>query len=315
MKKVLIGFIASAYLCWFMVVVYYVIEYNPAQGGISSHINPIDRGILGWIRKHTGLCPRKYGTRLEEVRNSYTAACHALSRHLILTTAQCVLTLGDQQIGTGVAILGSGFSQLNPGLSLYHWQMMIWLAMFSSLTHLGTLSVLRKYLREHPAGRTKRIALMSAMAAMLVLSILPTGSPMWLHFPGEQARCYLYSLPTSWNAPGPSTLGNNAFLAIASIVILATGYLIRFIKLFERSSMHTRAHLRINPGRQLKKCLDFLLKAIELLGSKWSCWAIPMLYYPFLAGFLIVRAIFDVAESMLWEVCALAFIYALTALC
>jgi hypothetical protein len=219
---------------------------------------------------------------------------------------KCVLMLSDQQIITGIAILGSAFSQLDSGFQIYHWQMSIWLAWFSSVTHLGTLSVLRNYLREYPALRVRRLFSMLMIVIMLVVSILPTGSPTWLNFPGDYAGCYFQSLTASWNASAGGQPRNNAFLAVATVAIIATSYLIRFIKMFRRTSTYTRAHFRVKPGKQVKRGLDALLKMAESVGPKWSHWTILIFYNPFLVVFLIARAVFDLIESMLWEVRALS---------
>jgi hypothetical protein len=146
---------------------------------------------------------------------------------------------------------------------------------------------------------------MSMIAIMLVVSLLPTGSPIWLRFPGESAGCYFQSLAAGWKVPGPDQPRNNAFLAVTTAAIIATSYLIRFIKMFRRTSTWTRTHLRVKPGRKVKQVLDILLAIAESVGPKWSHWTILILYNPFLVVFLIARAVFDLIESMLWEVCAL----------
>ena len=297
-KKVLVGFIGSGYLCWGIVLVYYLLVYNPHQTGFSQHINPIDAWVLGLFRKYKGGYSSKWGAGLEKVRS----ASICLSSYLLLIIDKCVIMLGDQQIITGIAILGGAYSQLDNGFQLYHWQMSIWLAWFSSVTHLGTLSVLRNYLREHPLLRALRLFLMLTIAIMLVVSLLPTGSPIWLYFPGEYAGCYFRSLPESWKASGPGQTRNNAFLAITTVMIIATSYLIQLIKMFHGVSTYSRIHLRVKPGRQIKRSLDALSRMAESVGPTWSHWTILIFYNPFLVAFLIVRAGFDLMESMLWEV-------------
>jgi hypothetical protein len=151
--------------------------------------------------------------------------------------------------------------------------------------------------------RTLRLAMMSAMAILMIIALLPTGSPAWLDFPGEPVTCYFHLLPASWNATGLNQPRNAQFLALFTLVILASAYLTRFVKLFEKSSASVRLVLRIIPGKLVKRGLDVLLQAAELLGPKWSRWATPFFYMPFLAGFVVGKAICDLIESMLWEVC------------
>ena len=93
-----------------------------------------------------------------------------------------MITLSDQQIVTGIAILASGYSQLNCGLSAYHWQMVVYLAWFSSLTHLTTLSFLRGHIGNNKRILFLRLSLMVILALMLSIAFLPTGSDYWLDF-------------------------------------------------------------------------------------------------------------------------------------
>ncbi|KAF2213928.1 hypothetical protein CERZMDRAFT_38059, partial [Cercospora zeae-maydis SCOH1-5] len=62
--------------------------------------------------------------------------------HVALRKA--ILTLSDQQIVTGIAILGAGFNGLRDGsISVYHFQVVIYLAWMSSSVHLSALTILR----------------------------------------------------------------------------------------------------------------------------------------------------------------------------
>jgi hypothetical protein len=65
--KVLIGFIATGYICWVILVLHYLVEYKPDQGGFCEHINPIDREILGYFRKCTGAFSPRWAAGLEKV--------------------------------------------------------------------------------------------------------------------------------------------------------------------------------------------------------------------------------------------------------
>ena len=115
--KVLAGFTASAYLTLLLVVVHYAMGCVPSQ-----FLNGFDKGVLRTVWRLARFRP----SRLWEppLRNA-------------------VLMLSDQQLVTGIALLASGYSQLSYGLSSYHWQLIVYLAWFSSLTHLTTLTALR----------------------------------------------------------------------------------------------------------------------------------------------------------------------------
>jgi hypothetical protein len=100
--------------------------------------------------------------------------------------------MSDQQIITGIALLGSGFSQLRCGISAYHWQITIYLVWFSSFTHLATLTFLRRYLYENVPLRSWRLGLMTVLIASLVIALIPTGNQAWLSdtdFAGIPAWC------------------------------------------------------------------------------------------------------------------------------
>lgn len=88
-----------------------------------------------------------------------------------------MLSLADAQLITGISILVSGFWSLKhgPGLTAYHWQMVVSLAWFSTVTHLSALTFLRSYLAKHPAGRLWRLALMFILLVLLFVAFIPTG--------------------------------------------------------------------------------------------------------------------------------------------
>jgi len=51
----------------------------------------------------------------------------------------------DPQLVTGIGILVSGYTQITCSLSTYYWQVIVYLAWFSSLTYLTTLTALRAF--------------------------------------------------------------------------------------------------------------------------------------------------------------------------
>lgn len=95
---------------------------------------------------------------------------------LVLTAGlQCVLALADVQIIIGVGILVSGYASLHCGLSAYHWQLVVYLAWFASLTHLSALTFLRNYLHNHRAQFWWRAASMVVLLVLLCGAVGPTG--------------------------------------------------------------------------------------------------------------------------------------------
>src|SRR5580704_14637470 len=87
--------------------------------------------------------------------------------------------MSDLQILSGLSILISGYIQLHCGLSAYHWQVLVYLAWFSSLTHLSCLTFLRARLYERPEERTWRVLAMFSLICMLLGALVPTGGYNW----------------------------------------------------------------------------------------------------------------------------------------
>ncbi|KAF4482896.1 hypothetical protein CGGC5_v009641 [Colletotrichum fructicola Nara gc5] len=90
---------------------------------------------------------------------------------------KCILSLADAQLITGISILVSAYWSLKhgPGLSAYHWETAVYLAWFSSVTHLSALTFLRTYLAKHPKGRLCRLIFMFILLVLLFVGIIPTG--------------------------------------------------------------------------------------------------------------------------------------------
>ncbi|CAK1364616.1 unnamed protein product [Cercospora beticola] len=98
--------------------------------------------------------------------------------HVALRKA--ILTLSDQQIVTGIAILGAGFYGLRNGtISVYHFQIVIYLAWMSSSVHLSALTILRPWLYHHRGVLAWRLIGMLTLLAMLLVALVPTVSNSW----------------------------------------------------------------------------------------------------------------------------------------
>ncbi|KAL8793710.1 MAG: hypothetical protein Q9195_003651 [Heterodermia aff. obscurata] len=83
-----------------------------------------------------------------------------------------LLTLSDQQLVTGLAVLIAGYSKVY-SMSIYHFNVVGSLAWFSSATHLATLGALRKYLVAHRAVRDWRVVAMVFLLVLLLVAQLP----------------------------------------------------------------------------------------------------------------------------------------------
>jgi hypothetical protein len=80
---------------------------------------------------------------------------------------------------TGLAILVSGFVVMDCGLSSYHWQIMVYLAWFSTVAHMSSLMSIRDYLATRPWQRNIRFLITLILLAMLITAIVPTAYFGW----------------------------------------------------------------------------------------------------------------------------------------
>lgn len=203
----------------------------------------------------------------------------------------------DQQMITAITILVSGYVQLHCGLTVYHWRIVVYLAWFSSLTHLATLTVLRRYFRANPVIRNWRIILMLVVMVLLIVALLPMASGGWGDYPGEPAACYFKVL-------GSQAMDTSSFSedTVVSLLVLIASYLARAIKLFDSGSTVARLLLRRVPSDLSKRMLDFIHVISRSLRPGWSKWAVTYLYKACLVIYITAKALCDLIESMFWEV-------------
>lgn len=102
----------------------------------------------------------------------------------------------DAQLLTGIGILLSGYLALSCFISAYHWQLIVYLAWFSNLTHMACLIAMRSYLHQKQSERNWRLALMTLLWLGLVPAIIPTVFFNWANeeptsaLPASNARCF-----------------------------------------------------------------------------------------------------------------------------
>ena len=153
-----------------------------------------------------------------------------IQRHPRTQTAlrKFVLTLSDQQIVTGIAIMAAGLRGLAKGkMSTYHYQIVLYLAWLSSSVHLSAISLLTPYLSKYNGLRTWRLIGMLTLFFMLLVGLVPTISDNWgtvnknFDFSSENVQ------PTGWGVPAACFWGrtygngvnNDAPLGYAILVI------------------------------------------------------------------------------------------------
>jgi hypothetical protein len=213
--------------------------------------------------------------------------------------------MSDLQIVTGVSILISGYAQLRCGVSTYHWQVMVWLAWFSSLTHMACLTFLRNYLYTHPAERLWRLLGMLSIAGLLFVAMLPTFNYNLLPFDGNNTEA-LYPTPADqaicYFRPGHTSAGHRGGeRAVASMILLIVGFLFRAVRLHKSVSIGMLGRLR-------KRIRDFVIQKLEALYNWCDVANSPhspkrtLLYWPILASRLSVKVFWDFLTSMYFEV-------------
>ena len=279
----LFGFLATAYLTFILVIIHYIVDDVPESGR-----NPVDRLVLKIIQKKI-----KWNSQRSE--------------RWAQAVEKATLMFSDQQLVTGIAILGGGYSQLRNGIQVYHWQIIVDLGWFASCTHLTTMSTLRQYFRSRPVVRTWRVVSMLIMMLLLIIALVPTGRDDWLSgssfgptFISIPAICYFDNIvPTVF----PSfVLGPvSTFPVVTSILVLVSSYFTRAIKLFDGSSEFARRWIRRKPSNRMKSWLDRLRSRSER-GRAGPFWLIS--HEALLVMFVMLRALMDLYESMFWEVSA-----------
>lgn len=96
-----------------------------------------------------------------------------------------ILSLSDQQLVTGLAILITGYYQ-RCTISGYHFVLIANLAWFSSTTHLSTLAVLQEYLIRRPVLKTFRVVGMLCLLGLLFHAQLYV---QWYVYPSLPVQC------------------------------------------------------------------------------------------------------------------------------
>lgn len=229
-----------------------------------------------------------------------------LSKKWTRALQSAVLTFSDQQSITGIAILLSGYSQLTCGLAIYHWQVTVDLAWFSSITHLTTLTCLRHYFHRRPALTIWRILLMGITVAMLATAIGSTGylgiQSFSLSYP---AWCLFH--PNLMEEPGDrkSQFGdlyyNNVYV-VATQSFLAVSYATRLIHLLPSGSNWMRSTFRATPSNLFKRML-LLLRDKAIHSPRTLCKIFWVLTYRLLLSvYCLLKATADLYGSVLWEV-------------
>lgn len=230
--------------------------------------------------------------------------------------------MSDFQLITGLSILISGFTQLGTGISAYHWQRLVQLAWFSSITHLCTLTALRNYFRQNSLGYFWRLPGMVILIIMLIIALIPTGQYTWESStigaaqrkgdnvrpkPTDHAVCYFnrHEVTCTGEYYYPNVC-EEVFQAsqqrmILSAVFLGVGMCNRLWHLFRLP-----ARLYNSIRSRCSHLSTIVLSRMYRWTLTWSLWySAPFIYFaylPLLAIFLTVRLLADMITSRAFEV-------------
>ncbi|KAI5920579.1 hypothetical protein F4810DRAFT_412524 [Camillea tinctor] len=241
---VLTGFITPAYILLGIVVIYYIVTYQPSldpfrkYGDQHSRVarpNPVDEIVLRGMRKLL---------MIGSPQNRRPIISASLQR----VFEKCVLSMADIQIVTGVGIMTAGYVS-RAELSAFHWKMVVYLAWFSCTSHLSALTFLGNYLVNRPISKIVRLCVMFGLLVLLVVALIPTGHFYWYrilwvleHYselsnkdinyydldapPSANATCYL-------NATFGPEQSRGRDMMIISVFLLVVGFISRLCRLLK----------------------------------------------------------------------------------
>lgn len=182
-----------------------------------------------------------------------------------------MLSLSDQQLITGIAILVVAFVRMETGnLSVYHFQICTDMAWFSSATHMATLDLVGHHFRRHekPFRRSDtlgtitpstpkrkhlkrrsyllwfRICCMSIMAILFVIALVISGDRWWFDY-------------REWSCPVKCVFANtkkvfggtNAKFSIAQIILTCYTYPWTIIQLLDDDNFIFRLGSKLIPAQ------------------------------------------------------------------
>ena len=216
------------------------------------------------------------------------------------------LTYSDTQVITGIAILLAGYWQLRCGIQLYHWKVISNMAWFSSVTHLATLTSLRKYFQQRPTLAYCRITAMGINLILLGIASGPANLSSGRYFYPFPAKCF-YMMSDYMDYMDYKDymryLVLNIPILVTSLTFLVISYTIRVIRISTTYSRVTRRWLKDKPGDWLKKnhskAIDNQAKMQNPVQRRLWCFWKRMITL----SYVVLKALCEVGTSMLWEVC------------
>jgi len=113
-------------------------------------------------------------------------------------------------------------------ISIYHFNLIVDIAWFSSSTQLDTLNVLKTYFREHPVVRTWRLLAIISMGCLLFSAQILQSNITWAGGINCPAVCLTQEF---------STNGLREPLTLIVLLLILWGYITSVLLLFDWSRM------------------------------------------------------------------------------
>lgn len=273
----------SAYSTLGIVIAHYLVNHEKAQ-------NPVDEAFIKFVM------PKLW---IHHTTHHYSKWNKALEA--------AVITFSDTQVFTGITILLCGYIQLPSGISAYHWQVVVALAWFSSLTHLLTLTSLRGYLRKRFKMAVWRATFMGFVMILLAAALGPTGfiNQHKTAANAAPAICLLSSRQRLEADPSGDTLGifNSPFIALY-IIFLVAKYIIKVFRLFKTVHEPSQERLKLKTEKVGLLERRFRSATIRKQNSKFipitMFW--DMVRALVLGIYVLSKAFYEIGNSELLEV-------------
>jgi hypothetical protein len=175
-----------------------------------------------------------------------------------------MLSLSDQQLVTGLAILIAGYYEMvHNNLSVYHWNIVIYLSWMSSAVHIASLTFLSDVFNRSHTLRNIRVAGMLALSILLVAAMWPLRR---LDVPLDTPVKCLWGI-RPWNAHIELYDARSVDAdRVLSAVMLVGGYIWKLSQLLGSSSGWVRRWLVAKPQAATERRMR---TSVENQSSRW----------------------------------------------
>lgn len=209
--------------------------------------------------------PRRFVVKLNRGRAPSDMPSHQRGRAVL---DRLILSLGDQQLVTGLAILVAGYVKERniDNIMSAHFELIVYMSCLSSSSHLACLITLRKYLEEHRFTSVLRVCVVLCFAVFLIGTIAIIQPTFYLFYvPLEYTLFY----PLNLLPYGPFTQAIQIISSISPIIWL---FFTALVELTPGANQWTSDVVRNRIWRFCRRWLGlgYLWKVLQkLLPSRW----------------------------------------------